>query len=261
VIIGGAEDREGEAVILRRFRDLCGGENARIAVLGTARASPDEVGDSYTEAFRVIGVHEVVFLALGSRDEANAAETIEILAGVNGIFFTGGNQRRIADLVGGSRVDSWLHQGFARGLVIAGTSAGAAMMSSDMILGRSEATPSTVELGRGLGFLPGAVIDQHLTERGRLGRLLEVVCRLPHHLGLGVDENTALVVEGNQCEVIGAGGVTVIDASEMISTAGHTADAKPSVLVRVLSTGCAFDLASRVEVSVHPTFERTVQAS
>jgi cyanophycinase-like exopeptidase len=87
VIIGGSEDRVGGTVILRRFRDLCGGENARIAVLGTATTIPDEVGDDYTKAFRAIGVGEVVFLPLASRDEANATETIEILDRVDGVFF------------------------------------------------------------------------------------------------------------------------------------------------------------------------------
>ncbi|MBV9142946.1 MAG: cyanophycinase [Pseudonocardiales bacterium] len=215
VIIGGAEEQTVRAVILRRFRDLCGGEHARIAVLGTATRLPTEVGAGYLKAFRALGVAEVVVLPLASRAEANAAETIEILKSVDGVFFTGGAQRRITAIVSGTRVERWLHQAFERsGLVIAGTSAGAAMMSSTMILGDATArpVPSAVALGPGLGFLPGTVIDMHLSERRRLPRLLAAVARLPHHLGIGIDENTALIVDGTRFEVIGAGTVTIIGA-------------------------------------------------
>jgi cyanophycinase len=259
VIIGGAEDRVGRTVILRRFRDLCGGNHARIAVLGTATTIPDEVGDDYTKAFRAIGVGEVVFLPLASRDEANATETIEILEGVDGVFFTGGDQLRIAAIVGGSRVHDWLHQKFEQGLVIAGTSAGAAMMSRTMILGNSGTTRSTsaVALGLGLGFLPDVVIDMHLTERRRLPRLLAAVARVPHHLGIGIDEDTALIVDSNRFEVIGAGAVTIVDAGAATSIVGPPDDAMPMALIRVLATGCTFDLATRsAEISAGPEVER-----
>ncbi len=262
VIIGGAEDRAGRAVILRRFRDLCGGENARIAVLGTATTIPNEVGDDYTKAFRAIGVEEVVFLPLASRREANAAKTIEILEGVDGVFFTGGDQLRIAAIVGGSRVGVWLHQKFEQGLVIAGTSAGAAMMSSIMIQGGSDTMPSkpAVSLGPGLGFLPGVVIDMHFTERQRLPRLLAAVARFPHDLGIGIDEDTALIVDGNRFEVIGTGAVTIIDAGEATSIVGPH-DERPialtGALIHVLTTGYAFDLATRsAEITAGPEVER-----
>lgn len=267
VIIGGAEDRVGGAVILRRFRDLCGGENARIAVLGTATRIPIEVGHDYTEAFRAIGVQEVVFLPLASRYEANAAETIKILDGVDGVFFTGGDQQRIAAIVGGSCVGFWLHQKFEQGLVIAGTSAGAAMMSTTMILGGSSTTPSTsaVALGAGLGFLPGVVIDMHFSERQRLPRLLAAVARFPHDLGIGIDEDTALIVDGNRLEVIGAGAVTIIDAGEATSIVSpHDGSiALTGALIHVLATGYVFDLATRsAEITSGPETERRLsQAS
>lgn len=268
VIIGGAEDRAGGAVILRRFRDLCGGENARIAVLGTATRIPIEVGYDYAKAFRAIGVEEVVFLPLASRYEANAAHTIKILEGVDGVFFTGGDQQRISAIVGGSRVGAWLHQKFKQGLVIAGTSAGAAMMSNTMILGYSDTMRSTsaVALGPGLGFLPGVVIDMHFSERRRLPRLLAAVARFPHDLGIGIDEDTALIVNGNRFEVIGAGAVTVIDAGEATSIVGPDY-VRPipltGPLIHVLASGCAFDLATRsAEITAGPEVERRLsQAS
>jgi cyanophycinase len=268
VIIGGAEDRTGGAVILRRFRDLCGGENARIAVLGTATRIPIEVGRDYIKAFRAIGVEEVIFLPLASRHEANAAETIEILERVDGVFFTGGDQQRIPAIVGGSRVGVWLHQKFEQGLVIAGTSAGAAMMSSIMILGSSDTvtSTSTVALGPGLGLLPGVVIDMHFSERRRLPRLLAAVARFPHDLGIGIDEDTALIVNGSRLEVIGAGAVTIIDASEVtsiVSTLDEMTIALTGALTHVLTTGYAFDLATRsAEVTTGPEVDRRLsQAS
>ncbi|HEY6424843.1 MAG TPA: cyanophycinase [Pseudonocardiaceae bacterium] len=250
MIIGGAEDRAGGAVILRRFRDLCGGEHARIAVLGTATKVPHEVGHHYTRAFRAIGVEKVVFLPLATTREANAAKTIELLDGVDGVFFTGGDQLRIAAVIGGSRVGAWLHKEFEQGLVIAGTSAGAAMMSSIMILGECDTMPSAsaVALGPGLGFLPGVVIDMHFTERRRLTRLLDAVARFPQDLGIGIDEDTALVVDGDRFEVIGAGAVTVIDAGQATCHVGPD-DERPialtGALIHVLTSGYAFDLATR----------------
>jgi cyanophycinase len=255
VIIGGAEDRDGGAVILRRFRDLCGGENARIAVFGTATRIPAEVGGDYIKAFRAIGVEEVVFLPLASRYEANATKTIEILDGVDGVFFTGGDQLRIAAIVGGSRVGGWLHQKFEQGLVIAGTSAGAAMMSSIMIQGGPDPMPSrsAVSLGPGLGFLPGVVIDMHFTERGRLPRLLAAMARFPHDLGIGIDEDTALIVDGNRCEVVGTGAVTIVDAGEAMSIVGPDGErpvALTDALIHVLVSGYVFDFATRsVEIT------------
>jgi cyanophycinase len=261
VVVGGAEDHLGRAVILRRFRDLCGGKRARIAVLGTATTIPTEVGDGYLTAFRALGVKEVVFLPLASRAAANAAKTIAILDRVDGVFFTGGAQLRIAAVVGGSRVDAWLHQKLQRGLVIAGTSAGAAMMSSTMILGDCDTMPgdvmpggttpgtSIVSLGPGLGFLPGVVIDMHMTERRRLTRLLAAVARLPHHLGIGIDEDTALIVDGNRFEVIGSGTVTVIDAGGATSMSGPNGErpiALTGMLIHVLTTGYAFNLTTRL---------------
>ncbi len=266
VIIGGAEDRAGRAVILRRFRDLCGGEDARIAVLGTATTIPREVGAEYIQAFRSIGVENVVFLPLGSRYEANATRTIEILEGVDGVFFTGGNQLRITAFLVGSRVSAWLHQKFEQGLVIAGTSAGAAMMSHTMILGGSGTIPraSTVSLGPGLGFLPGMVIDMHFTERQRLPRLLAAVSHLPHDLGIGIDEDTALIVDGARFEVVGAGAVTIIDAGKatsIVAPHGERPIALTGALIHVLVTGCAFDLTIRsaempAEPEVKPRLSR-----
>ena len=254
VIIGGAEDRTGPSAILCRFRDLCGGRSARIAVLGTATAIPDLIGPEYLKAFQAIGVSDAFFLPLSTREEANDDATIVRLEQADGVFFTGGDQLRITSVLGGSHADTWLHQAYAeRGLVLAGTSAGAAMMSGTMVVGGSDAQPSTsgVRLGPGLEFLPGVVIDMHFAERGRLSRLLAAVARFPHDLGLGIDEDTALIVVGDCFEVVGAGAVTIVDAGEATSIAVPDDDgpvALTGATIHVLPAGYRFDLRTRQPV-------------
>ncbi|MGZ4162780.1 MAG: cyanophycinase, partial [Tumebacillaceae bacterium] len=118
----------------------------------------------------------------------------------------------------GTKMDTALHVGHQNGLVLAGTSAGASMMSSTMIVsGISETNPKIgiVEMAPGMEFIRGVVIDQHFAQRGRYGRLFSAVAQYPHHLGLGIDENTAIVVDGHEFTVIGAGAVSVIDAGRL----------------------------------------------
>lgn len=264
VIIGGAEDRTDESVILRRFVELAGGRNARIVVLATATQRPEAVGGEYVQTLRALRVKDAVALPCQTRGEANDDSTLGLLARATGVFFTGGDQRRIATVIGGSRADTLLHARFDDGLVIAGTSAGAAMMSSTMVLGGSELAPTTtaVQLGPGLEFVPGMVIDMHFAERGRIARLLAAVAMYPHELGVGIDEDTALVVHERHFEVIGSGAVTVIDAGSVTSLAvpeetdpdkGDVAIAMTGVLLHVLPAGYEFDLATRVPVITRAT--------
>ena len=247
VIIGGSEDRRGPRAILRRFVELCGGPDAHIAVIGTATTMPAEVEIEYKRAFSdIAGGFD--FLPIGSRDEANSSATIDRLADADGIFFTGGDQRRIASLFGGSRADVLVHERFHQGVVIGGTSAGAAMMSATMIIGGSDTVPTTdaVQLGPGLGLVSGLLIDMHFAERGRLARLLAAVAQYPHELGVGIDENTALVVSGNQCEVIGAGAATIVDAGGAASeTTERGTIGLTDVGLHVLPAGFSFDLSTR----------------
>lgn len=257
VIVGGGEDRQDDKVILRRFVELAGGPEARIVVIGTATTVPEEVGPVYLDAFRDIGVAQVHFLPLATRAEANDPEMVSLIEQATGVYFTGGDQLRIATAVGGSHTDTALHAAFERGLLIGGTSAGAAMMSSTMILGGYDTVPSaaTVRTGAGLGFVSGVVIDMHFAERGRLSRLLTVVGLFPHELGLGIDEDTAAVVDGNTFQVIGSGAVTVVDAGEVTSLHAppegkEGAIAMTGVLLHVLPSGYSFDLSARRPVVV-----------
>ncbi len=253
VIIGGGEDRTGDRVVLSRVAELSGGADARIVVLGTATTVPDDVGPMYEKAFDGVGVGDVRFLPCATREEANSPRTVEAIEHATGVFFTGGDQGRIAAVFGGSDADTALHTAWERGAVVAGTSAGAAMMSTTMILGGGEQIPTNnVRTGPGLGFVSGIVVDMHFAERGRIARLLAVVAMFPHELGLGIDEDTAVVVSGTRFEVIGAGSVTVVDAGHAtgvrIPADGTGPIALTGAHIHVLPSGYAFELATRTPV-------------
>lgn len=250
VVIGGAEDKSGEMVILREFVRLAGGDKADILVMTVATQLPQEVGAEYQDVFSRLGVRNVQPLHVNSREDANDPANIEAISRATGVYFTGGNQIRITSLLGGTAMDECLHQRRGEGLVLGGTSAGAAIMSAIMITeGPSETNPQVnlVEKSPGMGFMSDVVVDQHFAQRGRLGRLLTVVAEHPGQLGLGIDENTAIVVRDSEFEVIGAGAVTIIDARHMTYTNMHGPAedqnlALYGIQLHILPAGHRFDL-------------------
>ncbi|HEU4346755.1 MAG TPA: cyanophycinase, partial [Actinoplanes sp.] len=182
--IGGAA---GPA-LLSRFVALGG---PSILVVATASAEPETLEAEYVDAFTRLGAGSVRPLRLASRAAANDPAVAEALGAATGVFFTGGDQVRITTTIGGTLTDSVLQRLVAAGsLVLGGTSAGAAMMSGTMIVGGDG---TSVVTGPGLEFLPGVLIDMHFAKRGRLHRLLAAVARYPHELGLGIDEDTAIL--------------------------------------------------------------------
>jgi cyanophycinase len=222
VIIGGGEDREHDMEILTRFVALSGGPERRIAVITAASRVPDDVWAQYDAAFGELGVADRLHIHIASREGANDPATIERLARAGGIFMSGGDQKRLLALIGGTALDRELHRAYTeRGACIGGTSAGASAMSQHMLAeGQAKAHPAkgTVHLGAGLGLVQRIVIDQHFSERQRLPRLLTVVAQNPLLQGVGIDEDTALVIaRGAGIEVIGAGTVTVLDGRSMHS--------------------------------------------
>jgi cyanophycinase len=257
VIIGGAEDREGEAEVLREFVRLAGGGQARISIIAVASEVASEMAALYQEVFTRLGAAEAVDMKIVGRRDANSAEASAAVRRATGVFFTGGNQVRITRMLGGTKLDMALHKKHAEGLVLAGTSAGAAMMSSIMITGGppvSTLRAGSVELGPGLEFVPGVLVDQHFEERGRLRRLLSAVAQHPHDLGLGIDENTAAVVSGDRFEVIGAGTVTVVDAGALTYTNLNELErdgllAICGVKIHILPAGYGFDLQNRTPLT------------
>ncbi|MDI6101420.1 cyanophycinase [Actinoplanes sp. NEAU-A12] len=257
LIMGGAA---GPA-LLSRFVELAGAATARIVVIATASESPETTGAAYAERFRELGAGSVRALRLSSRAEANAPESEAVLRDATGIFFTGGDQERITGILGGTATDTLLHGLIAGGpVVLAGTSAGAAMMSGTMITGGDGpgVTADSVRTGPGLEFLPCVLIDQHFAERGRLNRLLSAVARYPHELGVGIDEDTAILTGGDSFEVLGSGAVTVVDAGA--ATDIRVPPSGPIALagarIHVLPAGCTFHLPGRRPVTGPQSEER-----
>jgi len=217
VIIGGAEDREGDCVVLREFVRAAGGVKAHIAVMTAATSLPKEVGEDYIHIFKRLGAELVEVVDTRDREDSEKESNIRIIEQATGIFFTGGDQSKIVDFIRGTPLDKAIHKRHEEGVVIGGTSAGAAMMPDEMIVGgASVSNPSVdaVSMGPGMGFLPGVVIDQHFAQRGRLGRLLAALVLQPAVLGLGIDEDTGIIVNGDEFEVVGSGAITVVDETE-----------------------------------------------
>lgn len=218
VIIGGAEDKENDCKILREFVRRAGGVKARIVVLTAATELPREVGENYTRVFERLGAEHIRIIDTVEREDASSSSALEAIEKATGVFFTGGDQARITSILKDTELDRAIHQRFSQGFVVGGTSAGAAVMPDVMIVdGESETNPRVeiVEMAPGMSFLPGIVIDQHFSQRGRLGRLLAALAQQHAVLGFGIDENTAIVVNGDEFEVVGEGAVTVVDVAEI----------------------------------------------
>lgn len=221
LIIGGSEYREDARNILERFVALCGGPASRIAVLTAASKIGELVWQDYRTAFAKIGAHNCVPIHIESRAGASHPAAVAAVDSADGIFMTGGDQKRLLSLVGGTAVAEAMHAALARGACVAGTSAGASAMSDAMLTyGRARLKPvkGTVGMGKGFGFLHGVVIDQHFSQRRRLSRLLTLVAQNKGLMGVGIDEDTALLIEADDSiEIIGAGTVTVVDGRSMVT--------------------------------------------
>ncbi len=253
MVIGGAEDKLGERVVLARFIQLAGGPDARIAVISTASSLGEAATELYRQIFARFGVHDVRGLRPETREEANDPTMVETLKNATGIFMTGGNQLRLSSVIGGTKLGAAILEAHGRGAVVAGTSAGASAVATHMMaFGSSGATPKhrMAHVSVGLGLLVNVVVDQHFEQRTRLGRLLAVVAQSPALIGLGLDEDTAAIVDADDVlEVIGRGSVTVVDGSDVITDAFHASGHKPMMVsnarIHSLPSGYRFDLRAR----------------
>ena len=235
--IGGAEDKVSDRRILRRFVGLAGGSDARIAVLPTASEMSD-TGSRYREVFKALGAAVVEVLDIKERAETERADHLAALNSATGVFFTGGNQLRLSTILGGTPVAQAVRRLNARGVPVAGTSAGAAFVSEHMIaFGREGATPiaGQVTLCAGLGLTNRFIVDQHFRERDRLGRLLTALAYNPFAVGVGLDEDTAAFLgPDNQIEVEGAGAITIADVSDLAySSMAKVREGQPVQLIGV----------------------------
>jgi cyanophycinase len=251
IIIGGGEDREGDRVILREVaRHLNGG---KLVLATVASHQPEGYFEVYQKAFADLGIQDLVELYVEDRAETLDPEKLCLLDGAAGVFFSGGDQLRISSQVGDTPIEQRVREIHERGGVIAGTSAGASMMSETMLVKGTSGESHKIgdlHMAPGLGLVRDVIIDQHFAERGRFGRLFGAVAHNPRELGIGIDEDTALVLQDSRFEVIGSGCVYVVDGAGV--THSNIAEARPEralsmydVRLHVLSSGDSFNLAKR----------------
>lgn len=238
LIIGGDEQRNCRERILARFVDLSGGKDRRFVLLTSASEEPEKIARPYQEALARLGASHCDTVHTASRAEAIDPAVAQRIAHADGILITGGDQKRLMATIGGTALDQALHEALKRRCAcLAGTSAGASAMAGHMLAsGSAQYAPEkgAATLGAGLGFVQHIVIDQHFSQRHRINRLLSLIAQNPYLYGLGIDEDTALVVErGVGIEVIGDGGVTLVDGRNMITNAADIGDGEPAELIGV----------------------------
>jgi cyanophycinase len=251
IIIGGHEDKEGERRILQEVRARAA--RGKLVVATVATAHPQEVWAEYRAVFRKLGMKSIEHLDVESREDAFAEEKVAVLQGAGAVFFTGGDQLRITSRMGGSPACERIREIFERGGTIAGTSAGASAMSDTMLVaGPSDQSnkAEAVQMAPGLGLINGVIVDQHFAERGRLGRLVGAVAQNPRLLGVGIDEDTAVVAEATRLSILGSGAVYVVDGMRESYTNVSEEERGEVVSVfdlrlHILSDGDAFDLETR----------------
>lgn len=250
IIIGGAEDKIGESVILKQAPQMIS-ENDILTILTTATEKPEEAGRDYENVFKRIGVSNIQVSNINTRDDANNDEMCGLIKNSRCVFMTGGDQLRITSILGGTKAFDELKNLYRTGGIIMGTSAGASVMSSTMAVQGNDNEPArkcTLKMAPGLGFLKGTIIDQHFDQRGRFGRLLCGVAENPEVLGIGIDEDTAIkVFPDKHFEVIGTNAVTIIDGAAIQSS--NVSELNPNeilaivgVTVHTLPSGYGFDM-------------------
>jgi cyanophycinase len=251
--IGGAEEKLNNPEILDRFVDVCGGLDARIGIIPTA-SELEDTGRNYEKLFRKIGVKHAKVLPFITREDCQNGDDVDYIEKCDGVFMTGGNQLRLSTTLGGTKVAQLIRRCNADGMHVAGTSAGAAFMPEHMIAGGAEGStpsPDMVTMAPGLGLTNAFIIDQHFRERDRLGRLLTALAYNPFAVGIGLDEDTAAFIRpGDELEVVGSGGITVIDPTHLsYSSMDRARRGEPvsliDVTLHILVSGGRFDIASR----------------
>jgi cyanophycinase len=253
IVIGGREDKIGDALILREVARHVG--TGKLVVTDVASSEPDGLFEEYEQVFKKIGVKQVENLEIRSREAASDPMVLRVLDDATAVFFTGGDQLKITSQIGGTPVYDRVLEIYRSGGVIAGTSAGASVVCGTMLTaGEGRTSPrlgESVQMAPGLGFIRNVIIDQHFAERGRMGRLLAAVAQNPRTLGLGIDENTAVVIDsGETFYVVGAGAVYAVDGryisySNVTEAAADRTLAVYDLKLHVLTEGDSFDLTSR----------------
>jgi len=277
ILIGGNEDKGIdtnerdhlefiEKSVLARLVKESGGSNAHIVIIPTASAIPIEVADNYIKGFKTLGCENISVADIRSRDDAEKEENISLVENADCVLFSGGSQSKITHKIGGSSIHKILLRRYKKeNFVIAGTSAGAMCMSKEMITGggaKEFFNKGAVSMGEGLGFMPDLIIDSHFIRRGRFGRLAEATARFTKLIGIGLAEDTGLIIKNcNSFEIIGSGMVVIFDASELTynnQATTHIGDPMTIAHLKthVLANGNHFDIEKR-NIRVLPITEKT----
>ena len=223
VIIGGAEDKVHGREILHTFFGRAGSTEARIAIIPSASREPAAIGERYWRIFSEMGAKEIKVLDIRDREKGNDPQFLEYLNDCTAVFMTGGDQLRLCGLLADTPVMETVRARSREGqITLAGTSAGAAVMGHHMIAGGgSGESPnrSLVDLTTGLGIVPEILVDQHFHNRNRMARLISAITSHPHLLGIGIDEDTCTLVEGDgTIYIMGKGTVTIVDPGKISYT-------------------------------------------
>lgn len=257
IIIGGAEDKEGNKEILKEVCSSIDKDKDKLLIATLATEEPVEAGKRYRNIFSSLGVKNISILNISERTEGFLEGNVKLIIEAGLIFFTGGDQLRITSLIGGTPVGYAIKEGYEKGCVYVGTSAGASAACDNMIVaGEDEesARKCTLKMSPGLGLIENVIIDQHFIQRGRIGRILTGIAQNPSVLGIGIDEDTAIVVYNNSfLRVIGSGAVYIIDGRD-ISYTNVSEQYQEEILsifnvkMHILKKGNAFDLSKRVPI-------------
>lgn len=271
--IGGNEDKgngENERYTLEYIQDgilsrvvrESGGVKATIIVIPTASSIPVEVSENYLNAFNKLDCNNVHIMDIRSREEAENPDFLELMKKANCVMFSGGDQSKIVKYIGGTQLHEIIREKYqSENFIIAGTSAGAMCMSQEMIKGggiKEAFTKGAVLMGEGMGFIPNLIIDSHFIRRGRFGRLAEAVARFPKLIGIGLAEDTGLVIKKcNIVEVIGSGMVILFDPRKLkhnnqALVENGTPMSLNNLKTHILANGDRFDIKkNKLKISPH----------
>jgi cyanophycinase len=249
--IGGG-DVTASPEIVEEFKKQIQNSDKSILVLTVATSEPAEAAAKYKEVFKKMGFRNVDVVDVSDREESYIETSVQKVEKAKAMFFTGGDQLNITTMIGGSPLHEAVQRSVKDGVFISGTSAGAAMMSQWMITtGRSDSPPKVgaVQIAPGMGLVDNAVIDTHFSQRGRHGRLLTAVASYPQALGIGLDESTGILVQGNKFKVVGSGVATVMNGHHIRKNdLPHRKDGEmigiSGMMIDVLPARYAYDMAT-----------------
>lgn len=274
--IGGNEDKgieENEIYhlefieegILSRVVKESGGKDSLILIIPTASSIPEEVGENYLEAFGKLGCKNLHVMNIRDRDQSETPGNIELMKKADCVMFSGGNQSNITEKIGGTTLHKIMMERYEKErFVIAGTSAGAMCMSEEMISGGSSQESfikGAVKMKEGMAFIPELIIDSHFIRRGRFGRMAEAVARYPKLIGVGLAEDTGVIIKDNTFEVIGSGMVILFNARKAKHNNHHllekgTPMSLTNLKTHILANGDRFNIIKK-KVKISP-FQLTI---